>query len=114
MTAFFTAALAAVSIPTAGAAPFGSLGAGADLAITHATGEGTNACSVRVTNEGESDATGVTVHAVLYGPQDLGTLAPGESKTVTQVDCGIVQYIFYFATANGDLNLSNNFLLVTL
>lgn len=102
------------SATTAGAAPFGSLGEGPDVAITHATGEGTNACSVLVTNEGESDATGVTVHAVGYGPQDVGTLAPGESATVTQFDCGIFENIFYFATANGDLNLSNNFLLVTL
>lgn len=112
MTFAMVAALATTGTATAGAAPFGSLGDGPDLSITHATGEGTNACSVLITNEGEVDATGVTVYATLYGSQDLGALAPGESTTATQFDCGIFQYIFYFVTANGESNWSNNYLVV--
>ena len=112
MTFAMVAGLGTAGTAAAGAAPFGSLGDGPDLSIAQATGEGTNACSVLVTNEGEVDATGVMVHAFPGSGHDVGTLAPGESATATQFDCGIFEYVFYFVTANGESNWSNNYLVV--
>jgi len=109
------AGLMAVGTATASAAPFGSLGDGPDLVITQANIEGISACAVRVTNEGDGTATGVTVHTPLvYESTTLGTLAPGESKIAQYFDCGFSERIFYFATTAGETNWADNFLYLEL
>ncbi|MFC9358099.1 hypothetical protein ACFTZB_16195 [Rhodococcus sp. NPDC057014] len=109
------AGLMAAGAATASAAPFGSLGEGPDLVIAQANVEGVNACAVRVTNEGDGTATGVTVHTPLvYESTSLGTLAPGESKIAQYFDCGFSERIFYFATTAGETNWGDNFLYLEL
>ncbi|MFD4369936.1 hypothetical protein [Rhodococcus sp. NPDC058521] len=106
-------ALATTGIATAGAAPSGSLGEGPDLTIAPA---GQNTCAVQVTNEGDADAEGVTLHApILYGSRDLGTLAPGESVSASLAgpfNCGFYPYIFYLVTTSGETDWSDNSVLV--
>ncbi|MDI9947906.1 MULTISPECIES: hypothetical protein [unclassified Rhodococcus (in: high G+C Gram-positive bacteria)] len=109
------AGLMTAGAATASAAPFGSLGDGPDLVIAQANAEGVNACAVRVTNEGDGTATGVTVHTPLvYESRSLGTLAPGESKIAEYFDCGFSERIFYFATTSGETNWADNFLYIEL
>ena len=102
------AAIGAAGLTTAGPATAAGL---PDVAVT--PNRLPFGCQAVVTNVGTATARDVTVRGILASPptQNLGDIAPGQTKTASYIDCAF--YMFGLrvvaTTSNGDSNPLNNF-----